>query len=150
MLKHNTVFVLGAGSSCDFSYPSGSKLMALIRRECFKIERGDFQILANTGNIDQKQYGELRKLIDEVNYDSIDELLASHREHLDIGKLMIALCLLPFEQREATFKIEYRSVNWMHYLFKKMAGHDLKEFAVNEVTFITFNYDRCFDYFLKR
>jgi hypothetical protein len=150
MLKANTVLIIGAGASIDYGYPSGNQLLAEVREECWKVEQGDLSNVYgwNLGGIER--VAELRKLIDtQRTFDSIDELLSVHRSLMDVGKFMIALRLLPRENKDAIINTE-RKRHWMLDLFRA-ADEDriFSHFFNNNLTFITFNYDRVLDFYLR-
>jgi hypothetical protein len=65
---------------------------------------------------------------------------------------MIAASLLPLENYKPFYAEEHRAKNWMHYLFHKKMYPDansLMEFVSNPLTFVTFNYDRCLESYLR-
>ena len=153
MLKQNTVLILGAGSSMDYQMPSGAQLLNMIKKECNNIKRGDYKIIESSG-FSTSPFVELLTALMDTDFLSIDAFLSVYKEHNDAGKFMIAACLLPCEKPEnfQGFGIEKddKRENWMQYLFQRKKGNSLIEFASNPVTFITFNYDRCLDYYIRR
>ena len=120
-----------------------------IRKECQKIEDGHFESIASSG-LSTKDFPELGRLIDRTNFRSIDALLATYTEFIEIGKLLIAVCLLPKENVDVLFSAKTLPSNWMVYVFERMEGERLVQFSLNRVTFVTFNYDRTLEFFLKR
>lgn len=132
-----------------YGFPSGDTLIREVRAECKKVEGKLYNCIANTGH-NNKEVIELGQVIDRTNFRSIDALLSTYTEFVEVGKLLIAVCLLPKEEKDAAFSAEKRSTNWMLYLFEKMQGQRLEHFALNRVTFVTFNYDRSLEYFLRR
>jgi hypothetical protein len=150
MLKHRTVFILGAGASKDYGYPSGPELLQLVREDCLSVQNRHFNHLPGGVQADPRRYGALRELIDNCNFRSIDALLAAYPDFIDIGKLLIALRLLPCERPDLPFQLNMRSANWMLYLVERLQGENISDCEENDVTFITFNYDRCLEYFLER
>jgi len=150
MLKEKTVFILGAGSSRDYGYPTGPGLMELMRDRCEEVKKGTASFAGNSG-FTNDQFLDFGKLLDDNNtiFPSIDALLYTHPEHIELGRFLIATCLLPCEKADDFSKIEDEK-NWMLYLFRKMEGGTLDDFADNPVKFISFNYDRCLDYYLRK
>ena len=63
---------------------------------------------------------------------------------MDIGKAVIAATLIPFEN---DYVFNYSDDNWLRYAYDKLnIGFD--EFSENQLSFITFNYDRVVEWFL--
>jgi hypothetical protein len=93
--------------------------------------------------------------------DSIDNYLNSHKDDKDIeicGKIAIVYSILKSESKSKLFRksnnpIVFNSVEdtWYVSLFKKLVHNcQLNDFIkrLEDVTFITFNYDRSLEYFL--
>jgi len=76
---------------------------------------------------------------------SVDAFLEKRPEFLKIGKAAIAVELLHRERHDRLWKQEN---NWMTYLYGRMMTNTLEEFAKNNVSFITYNYDRSLEEFL--
>jgi hypothetical protein len=142
MITTPTTLVLGAGASVDCGYPSGTALRNQIL-ELFN-NRGteDLYPLLCAGFSVNMVDRFCQNLIDSP-FDSIDELLEHRPDIVDIGKTALAWALIRCE--------DDRKLNqgWYRYLFKKMncGPHD---FHKNEVSIVTFNYDRSFEEFLFR
>jgi hypothetical protein len=149
-----TVFVVGAGASLPYGYPLGADLVDNIIKAAKKINNP----LAD-------------KLIERIKFHdplSIDSFLAQHcagkeNEYLsELGKQLIAECILACEDREAisekgrqivynkeTKKYERGNENWYRYLAHAM--FEDKDRLINEplpFKIITFNYDVSLDYYL--
>jgi hypothetical protein len=62
----------------------------------------------------------------------------------DIGKAAIARILVPFEHEPNLFSY---SDNWLTYLYGFM-NSKFEEFSKNQISFITYNYDRTIEHFL--
>jgi hypothetical protein len=149
MLQHKTAIVVGAGASCCYGLPTGDGLLREIVKLCQETMNRDYKRVANA-NFTIDRYENLKKLIEESNCSSIDDLLSTYTELSEVGKFLIAACLFPLENPKVLFDFERKSNSWMVELFRKMATDDLATFAKNPVTFITFNYDRSLDYYLRR
>jgi hypothetical protein len=65
---------------------------------------------------------------------------------MDVGKLAIAYCLIPFEN-EAKLYQPLRGGNWYEYLAGKLDSV-FEEFGNNRLSIITFNYDRSLEHYL--
>ena len=159
MIKKNTVFILGAGASKPFGYPTGLELKdEIIKKFSYyfkKLNEFDKHIPADL----KSYYNEITpKFIEDLkrsNPDtSIDLFLSRNQKYKEIGKIAIALVIM---RSEITGKFRNNPVNpdqdWCSYLFLEMAKtlpgeNDYGKLKENEIHFITFNYDRSFEYLL--
>jgi hypothetical protein len=145
MIKTPTALVLGAGASASYGFPMGSKL------------RGD--ILNLTGGLHQLAQGaELHKSHDLAGFVaefqrsrlySIDAFLGMRDEFAEIGKLAIAAVLLHYESKSVGALLQSVSQDWYDYLWNRLAsGHSWDELSFDNLSIITFNYDRSLEAFL--
>jgi len=162
MTEQRTVFVLGAGASCPYGFPTARGLRAKII--------GDFVSAYECLREDRKRLGieginehyprtiAARDLVARFNVsstESIDLFLSRHPELQEIGKMAICLSILKAE-RASFFRESVRepSRDWYFYLFNKLtrtfSGVDgYQEFGKSNMAFVTFNYDRSLEYFLS-
>ncbi len=69
-------------------------------------------------------------------------------DFLDVGKLAIAYCLIPFEDESRLYKPDpLRGGDWYRYLWGKLNSR-FEEFGNNKLKIITFNYDRSLEHYL--
>jgi Mrr N-terminal domain/Protein of unknown function DUF262 len=78
---------------------------------------------------------------------SVDTFLEHRSEFLDVGKAAIACALIPCERENALFDRSRPSPSWYDYLFARMNAR-LQEFEYNQLSVITFNYDRSLEHYL--
>lgn len=166
MITEPTVFVLGAGASCPYRYPSGEELGKQIQKD-FVNQLGtgyrDNSSLIEEWGIDLLSAKE--KAAEFVNnfrdsHLTIDGFLAKHQKDLWInrlGKLAIILRILDAEQQHKGHGVIDEKQNWYKVLLRKLVestGNNKKDFIerfkLNRVTIATFNYDRSLDYTLFR
>lgn len=164
MITQQTVFILGAGASAPYGYPTGAGLKDIICDEINEL----FELLIPRSEIVHKSYEEDHKKAIEENsvafikrfcespIDLIDSFLARNHDLSQIGKTLIALCILNAERKSRFLReiiAEERIYDWYGLLFNIMV-EELKDedgyldFKNNRVDFITFNYDRSLEYFL--
>ena len=156
MIEQNTVFILGAGSAVPYNFPTGDGLKTIIC-ENFINDYVGLPIPEGIPNESDRIKG-LRKEIAEKFTSvlkkatglSIDQFLQINKSHLSEGKIAILFYMMRAERNSIFRK---GNEDWYTYLFKKMMTKCLKEsspeyFAKNQVSFITFNYDRSLEYFL--
>jgi hypothetical protein len=146
MINRNLVFVLGAGVSVPYGFPTGEGLLA----EAVEMltGRNDQRKEVLCGHL-KRSPGELQDFARELlesRKQSIDAFVENRPEFLEPGKAVIATLLIPYENRRIlTDPPGVKSKNilketWLDYLFRKMDSDG--DFTGNKVSIITFNYDR--------
>lgn len=158
MIRTPTVFILGAGASAPYGFPIGSQLVADIieLHHDEKAERAGF---------DRVVHSDFVKALSKSDRNSIDEFLSRYPDFADIGRYVIARILsecerthtlnrspVPTQKESNTVVVERRKERskgrWYHYLLDKLQTENPEDLLKNNVTFITFNYDRSFDQYL--
>ncbi|MBI3703464.1 MAG: hypothetical protein HY244_06360 [Rhizobiales bacterium] len=142
MLTKPTVFILGAGASAAFDFPTG---LGLCKRVVERLTTNTtVQILGDAGfSFDQIKDFQNALLFSGKN--SVDAFLEHRTEYLSIGKAAMAEALIGFEQPNGLFG--HWENNWLRYLYERL-NSSFDDFSTNRVAFITFNYDRSLEYFL--
>jgi len=177
MFRSKTVFVLGAGASNEAGLPLGSELKKIIARkldlrfEHFStpIGQGDmaiFQALRQLNGIDINHYlaGGWQIRDGVILSKSIDDYINTHQhdERIAIcGKLAIAASIaeaehsskLFFKRERVDSTINFNELNetWYVRFFRLLTDGVLKlqiEEVFQNVSIISFNYDRCLEHFL--
>lgn len=145
MITTPTVFVLGAGASMPYGYPSGYGLL----KDIFYNIQDDKTLsdllfdLEIDGGVDQFRYALLRS-----RRLSVDSFLEHWPRYNTIGKLAIASRLCHCEKKSLKkFDNLDNENDWYKYIFDKM-NTSFDDFDNNQVSFITFNYDRSLEYYL--
>lgn len=153
MIRRQTVFVLGAGASFPYSFPTGeglvNEVIALAGEEQTR------QAFLYNGCVDRDVKRFARDLSDSDS-PSVDAFLEHRRDFLKIGKLAICLALIPKEQDSSLTRSYRQSMGpigemcWYQYLWNAMAAEKGK-FGENCVSFVTMNYDRSLEryFFVK-
>lgn len=146
MIKKPIVFILGAGASMPYQYPSGSGL-----------KQGILQTLRHKNSEFYKKissFFDSKEIIEDFSHDlsksgqlSVDAFLEHRFEFMPVGKLAIAHYLINLEQERIIFDIDREELSWYEYLFNKLNA-PFEEFGNNKLSIITFNYDRSLEYFL--
>lgn len=175
VFTQKTVFVVGAGASYEARLPVGSGLTSIIA-EKVNIAFGDWAqvsgdkiiqaAIANFAQSDQQhtaqQYYTAGRTIAAgmIQAISIDNYLHAHADNSAltwVGKVGIAASILEAEQRsllvESRGRIDLAGVaNTWYYTFFQMLTEGVRRSALEDifenVSFITFNYDRCIEHFL--
>lgn len=156
MITTDTVFILGAGASNLYGYPTGEELREVILNKF--CSSGEIKnILYNSKIImDFMDLDEFRAAFFKSSTPSIDLFLARNNQFSELGKIAIVSSILDAENnsifREDIHK-NRRNQDWYKYLFSRMVESLIKpnsyrDFGDNQVTFITFNYDRSLEHYL--
>lgn len=170
-MPYNT-FVLGAGSSIDFGFPTGKQFVDFITlyfdsnriidyatEKNFPKDGSDFnvketeeysislrfrRILSGLG-YESDQLREFTSRLRLSNIDSIDTFLARKRNEglIDMGKAIITLSILHFECIS-----NLSGDSWLRYLWNRFIDSFLNINTTPNFKIVTFNYDRSFEHFL--
>ncbi len=143
MINKKTVLVLGAGASQHLGYPIGEKLLSDICQNLSKEDIVQFQQLERLDFKKDEIFSFRESLIKSGVY-SVDEFLENRQKFIKLGKTAIAQQLIPGENPDVLFA---SNKNWYRYLLSGM-NTTLDRFSQNQISFITFNYDRSLEQFL--
>jgi hypothetical protein len=143
MLRKPTVFVLGAGASAPFGFPTGGQLYDAVVTE-LEDSRPLFAFLQTNMGIGPTQIRNFRQALYYSGKSSVDGFLEHRPEFVAIGKAAMAAILIGKEVEEALFKT---NESWLRYMYDRLNA-SFEEFANNAISFITFNYDRSLEHFL--
>jgi len=155
MIMDDSVFILGAGASAAYGYPTGFELAEEIKNflrnflydpKFASKEKADLngffnQLVTPLSRLEQF-YDSLLK----ASTYSIDKFLENRPDYLDLGKLLIAYMLKKKENDYALF-IKLKHDNWFAELFNRIDAN-VMNISKNRISFITFNYDRSLEFFL--
>ena len=144
MIKNKITFVLGAGASIPYGFPSGKKLKEIIIRDVGHVEwRGLFKRLG----FSHEMCLDFKNSFEKSGVNSVDVFLEHRNDYLNIGKLCIARALIPFEDENRLYQVLREDKGWYSYVFEKLIT-DFDNLSQNNLSIITFNYDRSFEHFL--
>ena len=155
MVTKPTAFVLGAGVSMPYGFPSGSRLVKEICGATGIPFEDDQPGLLTKGEITkvfhnafgERKTEEFGKALNLSQKYSIDAFLERRPEFIDIGKWAIALFILRQEISANLFSFDTQDNGCYRYLFEKIDS-DWESYPDNKIAFITFNYDRSLEQFL--
>jgi len=132
--------VLGAGANVPYGFSTGGGLIDKVRGVDPRSRMG------NAGQqITARESEDFRSAVNDNMLPSIDAMLEHRSDLTKVGKRMIATIL--YEQ-EANARPKSFDEDWMALIFEKMTtgAPNLEAFAMNPVSFLTFNYDRYQEY----
>jgi len=136
-----TVLILGAASSIHCGYPLGMPLIASLVQSQRNGNGIPLPEGWKKGDVDRF----VTRLSRSAHY-SIDAFLETVPTETNLGKFLIAYCLKQHEEVDRLFP-PYNS-GWYQYLFNSLLGASRTPFADNELTIITYNYDRSLEAYL--
>jgi len=150
MITKPTLFILGAGASIPYGFPSGAKL----REQICSVAQSQaiFPNISAVSNFTGVTYADLKdfaKCFMLSGLSSIDTFLGRRTEFADIGKAVIAALLIPQEQ-VVMFNHGGNQDDWYFALWNSLVSNvsSLQELAQNQVQIFTFNYDRSLEKYL--
>jgi len=173
MKNKKTVFVLGAGASCPYGYPSGAHLREHI---CLSTGHPNLKDLAQAIEKDGlPSVGDFKKTFESSSTKSIDLFMTRNPKLAPVGKYIIAFEIFKaeakslFRERAKQVQEHYKQAkprgevyllrkdfqgdDWYSYLFDRLTEgivvkDALPDFSDGKVSFVTFNYDRALEYFM--
>lgn len=178
MFESKTLFVVGAGASAEIDLPVGNALLETIAKKLniafqdgVRLSSGDPEIVdvirhyARRRNESENGYYQKGRMIGQAApvAPSIDNFLDAHKQDETLqfcGKLGIVASILEAERRSKLFIDESRGARddlsrlngtWYTAFMRMLVERvDLEEIesVFDNVSFITFNYDRCIQRFL--
>ncbi|MFO8007761.1 MAG: hypothetical protein R6V05_08505 [Candidatus Brocadiia bacterium] len=150
MIEEPTVFVLGAGASAVYGFPTGGKLRdeivqgLLSGRDLRGARVADLsRVLQELGH-SKEQIGRFAERPRLSAHPSVDVFLEHNPDCLPLGKRAIAITLMRYEQESQLFR---NGLHWYRYVRGRL-GATGEEVAQSNVVFVTFNYDRSLEHFL--
>jgi hypothetical protein len=159
MITEPTVFILGAGASKPYGYPTGAELRRFICNNFISyLAKSSFSDHPQVDPQKRSKYEtkaqELTETFRSSSNPSIDIFLSRNKQYSYIGKMAIA-CGIFHEEKDNKEKFREKvdaNVDWYTYLYHRMTEtliehDDFKNFSKNKINFITFNYDRSLEHF---
>lgn len=145
MITKRTVIVFGAGASVPFGLPSG---FALFQRMSQFVDSDNNAVLRKFDSIGTPP-NESRDFVQALRASgktSVDAFLEHRPDLLGIGKLAIAIGLVPCEH-ESFFFARPNGPHLYDHLYARLNAPP-ERFDQNRLTVITYNYDRSFEHYL--
>ncbi|MGD0339913.1 MAG: hypothetical protein ABSB78_14125 [Bacteroidota bacterium] len=144
------VFILGAGASNDYGFPTARELIFDIYESPILLKSQNTNPKLYSGlNISAEEFEEFRLRLHQSPSQSVDIFLENNEKYENVGKCAIASQLIACELKDSLMFRTKTNYRWYEYLFNKI-GTTLNEFKDNyqNFAFITFNYDRSLEYYL--
>ena len=145
MKSKKLLFVLGAGASTTYGFPAGKMLVRQIVDADIVAVFKNMSLDLGITDDEFKRFQEDLRLAD---LSSIDAFLENNSKYIKVGKVVIAYFLGRFESNEYLYQSE-RDDNWYQYLVDKMLrNYAFPEIEKNNISFISYNYDRSLEFYL--
>ncbi len=153
MINNDTVLILGAGASMPYGFPSGRELFFNIKKGLVGRSQGTQHLWGKllTLGIKERILLEFQSALNYADPPSVDAFLEHRPEFLEVGKLSMAINLIPYEDENRLFNIgmsDDMPASWYRYLMDKLNAKDCSEFKHNKLSIVTFNYDRSLEHYL--
>ena len=156
LIGRKTVLVVGAGAVVPYGLPTGRELAFGIS-EGLKIKPGTnakanhgfFDLVCSCG-FDANSVAAFGLELWQSGQPSVDAFLERRPQFLEVGKCAIAAKLLSFEEPDRFSRKEQIEDRWYEYLFQKLSegAPTVDVFRENELSIVTFNYDRSLEFSL--
>jgi hypothetical protein len=147
MITRKTVLVLGAGASMPYGFPLGGGL----KKEILDVHNvpAHYSILQALG-FDVGAIGEFQRRFFGSRLDSIDLFLKHWPTYGNLGKACIAVCIgrCEAEISQRFLNSSFATEDWYTLLWNSLANVSKDEFDKNQLSIVTFNYDRSLEMFL--
>ena len=108
MITKPTRIIFGAGASESYGYPLGNNLLQIIHSSLGNIN-GDWILKLRACGIDVSHINKFRDELYLAQPSSVDSFLEYRNEFIEVGKLVIALSLIPQEEDHKLFGFSARS-----------------------------------------
>lgn len=145
MIRQRIVFVIGAGASHPYGFPLGTGLVDATVTGTGAIANRLCTVLMEAGN----DYGHIRAFHTDLAASrprSIDQFLRRRPEYATVGKQAIVQQLLLCEDASVVAQCK-SDADWLTYLTSTvLCGETLDDVLANNVTFVTFNFDRLLEF----
>ncbi|MBZ0114147.1 MAG: hypothetical protein K8J08_16920 [Thermoanaerobaculia bacterium] len=161
MIRRKTVFILGAGASKPYGFPSGlgllRKVLALAKRlgrpsphgRSNQEVRDDYLDWFDITIDERRNFAER---LENTGFYSVDAFVEQNRDFERIAKVLIAAHLIGCENPEYLRKDHQGNGeikgDWYRYLFNSLIQGGYDRYSDNSVSFVSLNYDRSLEAFL--
>jgi SIR2-like domain len=142
MITTPTVLILGAGASRDYGFPTGRELLLQILEGCQAGQKLRNFLLDKMG-FDETGVDLFSEALRYSGAPSVDLFLENRKNFEEIGKCAIAATLIPYEKYDS-FAAQ-KAPRWYETIFTLMVEGG--KFEENQLSVLTFNYDRSLEAF---
>ncbi len=147
MITRPVVLVLGAGASWPYGFPLGQDLfdLALVPDS----EKPKMRITLRQAGYPYTDVANFQRELRGSDYNSVDMFLEHAPGHQRVGKAVMAYHIMSCEREIRLYNPPHEDDHWYKYLYTQlMHTPSFDEFADNELSIITYNYDRSLEFYL--
>lgn len=151
MAERHTVFILGAGASVPYGFPTGWGLVKKICKEFPENRVITEQCASLTEPKDRRSKAlEFTDALDKSGCHSIDTFLESRPDLRDDGKWIIAATMIPLEDEKSLSNVRHLgNDNWYQALFNWLFPREPQLGSLRKSSIVTFNYDRSLEHYFS-
>jgi hypothetical protein len=144
----NTVLVLGAGASYPYGFPLGTELYDQVISTASGKYNRLFQQILGSGSGEKLQ--EFKNALASSGWESVDAFLSTRKDYLEIGKVAIATLIMEAERKSLgqLFTTDTEKKGKWYKQLRSLILFNPEKYKSNNLSIITFNYDRSLEYFL--
>ncbi len=145
MKKRKLLMILGAGASKPYGFPTGKELLKQVQNTRLETE---FENISLELGVYDSQFKAFNNDLMLSGMPSIDAFLENNSQYIKVGKIVIAYFLIRYEDYANLYNLSIED-NWYQYLIDKMLrNYPFSAIEANQVSFITYNYDRSLEFYL--
>jgi len=156
VIKEKTVYIFGAGLSKAYKFPTNSGLRdRIVQLLNWNGEDKSVQKSIEILREFNCEFPDIQRVRKDLirSFNTIDEFLEmrTNKAERKIGKLAIAMALIEKEIPEIS-ELTNKNDDFYWFIFHRMADEttNAENFKDNNVSFVTFNYDRSFEHVLSK
>ena len=152
-MSDKTVFVLGAGASSQFGFPTGLELLKKVINDT----ASDRVLFQGASGHTQQQIEDFREALYFSGLSSVDAFLQFNEQYQPVGKFLIGWHIAKHENERKLLMISEKDIDvnrepdrksWYRELWRHFVTRP-DVLVSGKVTFLTFNYDRSLEKFLQ-
>lgn len=156
MIADKTVFILGAGASKPYGFPTAFELRKDIIKNFISMFKYSIAQHRRTDsrNITLPEYDELIDAFNKSSTKSIDFFLSRNKKYYEMGKYIISFMIAHYEMHSQFREdMQNSSGDWYSEIYDRLTNTIsdpstlLPAFKNKNISFITFNYDRSLEHF---
>ena len=157
MIKKSTLFILGAVASKPYGYPTGKELRRYI---CKDFSRNlDYDEVYSGYNVAktitfESTINTFTNAFSNSSIHSIDKFITLNQDFSEVAKIAIIKKIMSDEQNSRFNEdMNDEKEDWYSYFYNEMISEVIKNEEIdkikeNNISFITFNYDRSLEFFI--
>lgn len=142
MLPKRTCLLLGAGASKHLGFPLGDELRKMMLDELFEQKDKKHKDLPEDFHRGDEDLAAFYDKLAHGGWNSPDAFLEQHQEFVQTGKYLICKCLSKFEKPEYLI----HEGGWYDRLVSSIHVDAPRMLKENNLSIVTFNYDRSIDF----